>query len=70
VNLPFPFGKRRMTVAGASDFQSRPVILSKVRPSLLWLKYRFGDHTWNLEHRRVKVSPRELSGAKKPSVES
>jgi len=26
VDLPFPFGKRRMTVAGASDFQSRRAI--------------------------------------------
>jgi hypothetical protein len=26
VDLPFPFGKRRMTVAAESDFQLRPVI--------------------------------------------
>jgi len=55
VNLPFPFGNGRTTVAGASDFQLRPVMFSEVRPSLLQLQYRFGDHTWNLEHRRVNL---------------
>src|SRR4029077_5465944 len=43
-----------MTVAAASDFQLRPAIFSE-RLSLLRLtKYRFGNPTCNLEHRRVK----------------
>ena len=45
-----------MTVAAASDFQLRPAIFSE-RLSLLRLtKYRFGNPTCNLEHRRVKSS--------------
>ena len=44
-----------MTVAAASDFQLRPAIFSE-RLSLLRLtKYRFGNPTCNLEHRRVKL---------------
>src|SRR6266511_1323785 len=51
-----------MTVAAASDFQLRPAIFSE-RLSLLRLtKYRFGNPTCNLEHRRVKVSSLKHSG--------
>src|SRR5437868_5309467 len=36
---------------------------SRSRPSLLQLcKYRFGDHTRNLEHRRVNFSPKTQFG--------
>ena len=52
-DIPFPFGNGRMTAARASDFQLRHVIFP-MQPSLLELmKYRFGNHTCNLEHRRV-----------------
>jgi hypothetical protein len=52
-DIPFPFGNGRMTAARASDFQLRHVIFP-MQPSLLKLmKYRFGNHTCNLEHRRV-----------------
>src|SRR4026207_438746 len=50
-----------MPVATASAFQLRPAIFSE-RLSLLRLtKYRFGNPTCNLEHRRVKLpSPKRL----------
>jgi hypothetical protein len=52
-DIPFPFGNGRTTAARASDFQLRHVIFP-VQPSLLKLmKYRFGNHTCNLEHRRA-----------------
>ncbi len=51
-----------MTVAAASDFQLRPAIFSE-RLSLLRLtKYRFGNPTCNLEHRRVKLPSLKRSG--------
>jgi hypothetical protein len=61
VDLPFPFGKRRMTVTAVPDFQLRPVILRATKPPY-FVNYRFGDVTYNLEHRRVNF--------RKPSVES
>jgi len=55
-DIPFPFGNGRMTTAWSSDFQLRHVIFP-MQPSLLKLmKYRFGNHTCNLEHRRVNWS--------------
>jgi hypothetical protein len=51
--IPVPSWKRRMTVGGASDFQSRPVILS-TQPSLLVFSLSVRDDTPDLEHRRVK----------------
>jgi len=52
VDLPFPFGKRRMTVAAESDFQLRPVILRTNQASLFRQLSVRGCHL-NLEHRRV-----------------
>src|SRR5262245_11046445 len=54
---PFPFSNGWMTVAAASDFQSRPVILCG-RPSLLVLSNSGSGITpHNLEHRRVNHEP-------------
>ncbi len=52
-DIPFPFGNGRTTVAGASDFQLRHVIFPKCNQASWSMKYRFGNHTCNLEHRRV-----------------
>ena len=51
-DIPFPFGNGRMTAARSSDFQLRHVMFP-MQPSLLLMKYRSGNHTCNLEHRRV-----------------
>src|SRR5436309_14171005 len=63
VNLPFPFGKRRMTVAAESDFQRRHVILRTNQASMLNQLSVRGRHL-NLEHRRVNsiAAGLELSG--------
>lgn len=53
-DIPFPFGNGRTTVARASDFQLRHVIFPKCNQASWSMKYRFGNHTCNLEHRRVK----------------
>jgi hypothetical protein len=54
---PFPFSNGWMTVAAASDFQSRPAILCG-RPSLLVLSNSGSGITpRNLEHRRVNHEP-------------
>ena len=70
---PVPFSNGWMTVAPASDFQSRPVIFCG-RPSLLVLSNSGSGITpRNLEHRRVNVRSRNqnhFGTAKEPLVES
>ncbi|PYI43071.1 MAG: hypothetical protein DMF12_04750 [Verrucomicrobia bacterium] len=44
-----------MTVAAASDFQSRPAMFSERLSLLRFVNYRFGNLTCNLEHHRVKI---------------
>ena len=57
-----------MTVAAASDFQLRPAMFSG-RPSLLsFIKYRFGNHTCNLEHRRVNHSKSRWSRVERKAL--
>src|SRR5881392_2625801 len=52
---PFPFRNGWMTVAAASDFQSRPAMFSERLSLLRFVNYRFGNLTCNLEHHRVKI---------------
>jgi hypothetical protein len=50
-----------MTVAAASDFQSRLAMFFERLSLLRFVKYRFGNPTCNLEQRRVKVfTPSEM----------
>ena len=70
---PVPFSNGWMTVAPASDFQSRPVIF-RGRPSLLVLSNSGSGITpRNLEHRRVNVRSRnqnDFGTTEEPLVES
>jgi hypothetical protein len=70
---PFPFSNGWMTVAAASDFQSRPVIFCGRHSLLVLSNSGSGITPRNLEHRRVNVRSRNqnyFGTAEEPLVES
>jgi hypothetical protein len=52
---PFPFSNGWMTVATASDFQSRPAMFCGRLSLLVFVNSGSGITPRNLEHRRVNV---------------